>query len=152
MLSQNSLKTVLERIDHAVVLADTSGSFVMWNKAAEKILGLPETKKNVELWKDHFKIFKIDGTMYSHNELPIIRAAVLGQVVEKEKLYLTGGGEKGRHLEVEAFPLEDLDGRRIGGAASFKDITEHVNMEKLIDDLLVTFNKMKSLLGNNFFS
>ncbi len=152
MLTQNSLKTVIERIDHAIVLADTTGSFVMWNKAAEKILGLPESKKNVNLWKDHFKIFKPDGTMYSHNELPIIRAAVFGQHVEKEKLYLTGGTTPGRHLEVEAFPLEDLNGKVIGGAASFKDITEHVNMEKLIDDLLVTFNKMKSLLGNNFFT
>ncbi len=151
MLSQYSLKTILEKIDHAVVVADPQGNFVHWNSAGEKILGLPHDKKEVEQWSQFFKIVKQDGVLYQHEDLPIMRAT-RGESVEKEKLYLTGGTGTGKYLEVEAFPLINESGQIVGAAAAFKDISDHVKMERFADELMKALEGMKKLLNNNFFS
>ncbi len=150
MLSQSSLKTILEKIDHAVIIADTSGNFVHWNTAAEKILGLPHDKKEVEKWSEFFKITKPDGVMYNHDDLPIMRAT-RGESVHKEQLYLTGDGP-GKYLEVESFPLIDSNGVILGAAAAFKDISDHKKMQRFADELWLALEGMKKLLNNNFFS
>lgn len=148
MLTRESLKTILERIDHAVIIADKEANFVLWNNTATRLLGMTADIKDKDEWQNHFKIFKPDHTMYNSESLPIMRA-LNGEDVKAERLYISNTQV---HLQVDAFPVKSPEGVILGAAASFKDITDNIRINQMVDELQATFEKMKILLGHNFFS
>lgn len=152
MLNESILKNVVEKINHAIIISDTQGNFLLWNDSAKDILGMRPAIVKQEVWDSYFGIFKLDGTKYETHELPIMKATK-GIETKKERLYLTDGitGE-GRYLDVDAFPVIDTNGNIVAAAASFNDVTKTMKIENAIEELENRFSHIIVLLQNSFFT
>ena len=117
-------KLVLDNMGEGLVAADQEGHFLLWNNAAQKLMGRGAADLPTEQWTPYYKVFLPDGiTPYPPDQLPLVRA-LRGESVTVELIVQPPGTEMGRLMEVTARPLKDsLDNLR-GGVAVLRDITE----------------------------
>lgn len=146
MLNEYILKTVIEKVDHAIIVADKEGNFLLWNDTAAKILNLVPDRMDQEVWKDFFTIKKLDGSLYNNDDLPLMKAT-RGIISHKERLYINNPlNEEGCYLDVDAFPVLDDENNIIAAVASFTDVTSKITIERMVDELIGMFDKMKALV------
>ena len=66
---------VLDNLADGVVVADAAGNFVLFNQAAEKIMGLGAQQVPPGEWTKTYGIYKSDQvTPYPEDELPLVLA------------------------------------------------------------------------------
>jgi chemotaxis family two-component system sensor kinase Cph1 len=100
------------------------GKFVIWNTAAERILGLGSTDRPSEEWVGHYGLFLPDTvTPLPNDSLPVLRA-VRGEESTTEIFVRNRQLPQGAWIEVLAAPRRDKDGRICGGVAAFRDVTQ----------------------------
>jgi PAS domain S-box-containing protein len=127
------LQSVLQSMSDPVVVADEKGRFVLWNRAAERMIGVGPTDAPPEEWTRRYGCFLPDTvTPYSTEALPLYRA-LQGETVQELGIYIRNADiPEGVHLSVNASPLRDADGNLRGGVAVCRDVTErHRAQEKL---------------------
>jgi PAS domain S-box-containing protein len=127
--SERRLKVVLDTMSDGLVVADANGNFVIFNEAAESILGKGPVNVDRSLWQSHYGIFLADGVTPARQEaLPLTRA-MNGETVDRMELVVRNKQRPdGDFIEVSATPLQD-DGRQAGGVAIFRDISERKRAE-----------------------
>src|SRR5262249_24941653 len=54
------LQSVLDSMAEGLVATDEKGKFVIWNPAAERILGLGATNEGSTKWSEHYGLFQDD--------------------------------------------------------------------------------------------
>lgn len=130
------LRSILDSMSDGVVVADEHGSFLEFNPAAERILGLGRRDVPPEQWAREYGIYLPDRrSLYPTDELPLVRA-IRGEDVERERLYVCRpGSEEGRWISVNASALRDQTGAIRGGVAMFRDITKQVASERALQRL-----------------
>ncbi len=78
------LQSVLDSMAEGLVAADEQGKFVIWNPAAEKILGMGATDLPSQEWTEHYGLFLTDTvTPFPTDQLPMVRA-IRGEVSTTE--------------------------------------------------------------------
>ena len=119
------LQSVLNSMADGVIMADETGTFRVWNPAAEHILGSGPAKRTVGHWSDDFTICLPDGvTAYPPEDIPLARA-IRGESVTGATLFLKCRSQgDDLWLDVSARPLRDEMGLVKGGVVVFRDITE----------------------------
>jgi signal transduction histidine kinase len=118
------LKLVLESMGEGLIAADLEGHFLLWNDAANKLMGRAAIDLPTEQWTPHYKVFLADGiTPCPPDRLPLVRA-LCGESVKVELMIQPPEPEPGKSIEVTARPLNDARGNRRGGVAVLHDITE----------------------------
>lgn len=119
------LTSILNSIADGVIVADQKGRFLVWNPAADRIVGMGPVEKPAESWTEAYGIFKTDRTTpYPAEELPL-RRAIRGETVADVELFvLNQSREQGAVLSVNGTPLLDADGQIQGGVVVFRDVTE----------------------------
>ncbi|MGC3976387.1 MAG: PAS domain S-box protein [Nitrospira sp.] len=119
------LQSVLNSMADGVVMADETGTFRVWNPAAEQILGSVPAKRTVGHWSDDFTIFRPDGhTPYPVQDIPLARA-IRGESVTGATLFLKRRSQgDDLWLDVSARPLRDEMGLIKGGVVVFRDVSE----------------------------
>lgn len=118
-------ESVLHSMADGVVMADESGTFQVWNPAAERIMGAGPTVGGMSRWSEHYGLFLLDKTTpYPSEDLPLVRA-IRGESVTNVLVYLRSPAHhpEGAWLSVNARPLRDESGQLKGGVAVFRDIT-----------------------------
>jgi signal transduction histidine kinase/ActR/RegA family two-component response regulator len=125
------MRSILHGIVEGVAIADQSGKLLLFNSAAQEIIGMPLTDVPLGRWPLHYGCFLPDRTTpYPAEQLPLARA-ILGMEVDREEIYLRNAQKpEGAWLSVSGRPLRDEHGMLWGGVVSFRDITEHKRAEE----------------------
>jgi len=133
------LQSVLNSMTEGLAAVDERGNFVLWNTAAEKILGMGATDLPSQEWAEHYGLFLNDTvTTFPPDQIPLVRA-VRGEVSTTEMFVRNSQLAEGAWIEVSAGPLKDRQGAVRGGVAAFRDITQsradEREIRKLNDEL-----------------
>ena len=151
MKSDNSfLKDVLDNLADGIVVADAAGNFVLFNQAAEKIMGHGAQQVPPREWTNAYGIYKSDQvTPYPADELPLV-LAMKGETVIDELLFIKNPTNlEGRWINVSANPIYNDQDEITAGAVIFKDVTERVKtLEQLELDYLLIRNDIRSYQVN----
>ena len=122
-----------------LVAADEQGKFILWNPAAEKIVGLGSADLPPEEWSAHYGVYLPDTvTPVPPGETPLERA-VRGEASNSEIFLRNPGLNRDVWLEINGSPLRGKDGVLRGGVTAFRDITrrkaDELEIQKLNEDL-----------------
>jgi PAS domain S-box-containing protein len=107
------------------VVADTDGKFLIFNPAAEGILGIGAIQTGVEHWSQQYGLFLTDKTTpFPPEDLPLARA-LRGQSVDDGEVFVRHARKPdGLFLSVSARPLRDDAGVITGAVAVFRNVTK----------------------------
>jgi len=127
------LELILGSIADGVVVADSNGKFLLFNAAAEQVLGIGATETAPEQWSDRYGAYMPDTvTQYPPDQLPLVRA-MRGESVDDVELYIRNTQvPTGRLISFTGRPLKRADGALQGGVIVFHDRTERKRTEELI--------------------
>jgi PAS domain S-box-containing protein len=125
------LQLILDSMTDGVAVADARGQFLVFNRAAEQILGVDAGTTGPAGWSDLYGLFVEDGmTPFPPMELPLARAIRGEEVRDVVMMTRNPGRPEGAWLKVSARPLQDPKGVLQGGVALFSDITEGRRLEE----------------------
>jgi PAS domain S-box-containing protein len=127
------LQLILESIADGVVVADSKGKFLLFNAAAEHVLGIGATDTAPAQWSDQYGVYLPDTvTQYPSDQLPLVRA-MRGENVDAAELFIRNPRvPDGRLLSVNGRPLKRADGALQGGVVVFHDLTERKRAEEAL--------------------
>jgi PAS domain S-box-containing protein len=133
------LRSVLDSMAEGLVAADEQGKFVIWNPAAQKILGLGASDLPSQKWTEHYGLYLADTvTPFPTDQLPLVRA-IRGETSTAEMFVRNPAVAGGVWIEASGGPLKDKDGTVRGGVVAFRDITQRRaaegEIQKLNDEL-----------------
>ena len=129
------LQSVLNSMAEGLVAADDQGKFIIWNGAAEEILGLGPANLPLSEWSEHYGLFLGDTvTPFPSEQLPLARA-VRGESCMAEMLVRNYNVAKETWIEVSGRPLRGKDSVTLGGVVAVRDVTQRKADEKEIRKL-----------------
>jgi PAS domain S-box-containing protein len=129
------LQSVLDSMAEGLVAADEQGKFLIWNRAAEKIVGHGPADLPTEEWSKHYGNYLPDGvTLFPTEQLPLVRA-IHGETSTTEIFLRNPKVAEGTWIEARGAPLKDQDGTVRGGVVAFRDITQRKADEREIRKL-----------------
>ncbi|MGA9967174.1 MAG: PAS domain S-box protein [Terriglobales bacterium] len=129
------LQSVLDSMSEGLVVADENGKFIIWNPAAEKIIGLGAASVPSDQWTSHYGIFLPDTvTPFPAGQNPLLRA-IRGEVCSAEMFLRNPELSEGVWIEASAGPLRDKHGVLRGGVTAFRDISKRKADEREIRKL-----------------
>jgi PAS domain S-box-containing protein len=129
----NILMSVLNSIAEGVVVADEEGRFVVWNPAADRIIGLGPMDKPTDVWPQVYGLFQTDRvTPLAPDQVPLARA-IRGETVTDVEMYVKNRSRSdGVLLRASGAPLVDADGQIQGGVVVFRDVTRQKAAEEAL--------------------
>jgi two-component system sensor histidine kinase/response regulator len=129
------LQSVLDSMSEGLVTTDEQGKFVIWNPAAERMVGLGAAGVSIEEWSSHYGLYLPDTvTPFPVEENPW-RRALQGEVSTAEMFLRNSELGRGIWIESSASPLRDKGGALRGGVVAFRDITQRKTDEREIRKL-----------------
>ena len=129
------LQSVLDSMAEGLAVADEQGRFIIWNPAAERILGLGATNLSSQQWSEHYGLFLADMvTPFPSDQLPLVRA-IRGEASTAQMFVRKPELAGGVWIEASAGPLKDKHGMVRGGVVAFRDITQKRTSEHEIQKL-----------------
>jgi PAS domain S-box-containing protein len=133
------LQSVLNSMTEGLVAADQAGKFLLWNPAAEKIIGMGAADLSPAEWSTHYGAYAADTvTPFPNEQNPLLRA-IAGETSRAEIFFYNRELDHGVWIECNGSPLRDRDGAVHGGVAAFDDITQRkaneLEIRRLNDDL-----------------
>jgi signal transduction histidine kinase/CHASE3 domain sensor protein len=134
------LQAIIESLPVPVrLIVPPDGNTVLQNHAAEHLF--PTDEWNALRPEDraaHYGFTRPDGTAYTHEEFPSVRALTHGQVVREEEMLAEIPGQ-GRHsLLVSAVPLRDDRGNITIAAVVLQDVTRMRELDARKDEFIAT--------------
>jgi len=130
------LESILTGMADAVVVADLTGKFLLFNPEAERLLRMGQADIPVEQWSDHYGCYLPDEvTPYPPHDLPLARA-IRGEEVHGAMLFVCHDGlPDGLWLSVNGRPMRDDSGTIRGGVVVMRDVTAQVRASRRRDAL-----------------
>src|SRR5712692_4973460 len=129
------LQSVLDSMAEGLVAADEYGKFLIWNRAAERIVGYGPADISTPEWSEHYGSYLPDGvTPMPTEQLPLVRA-IRGEVSTTEIFLRNPKVTQGAWIEASGSPLRAKDGTVHGGVVAFRDITKRKADERQIQQL-----------------
>ncbi|MGA2813747.1 MAG: PAS domain S-box protein, partial [Candidatus Acidiferrum sp.] len=127
------LQSVLDSMVEGLVAADENGKFILWNPAAEKIIGLSAANVPPEEWSAHYSTYLPDMvTLFPPEQNPLLRA-IRGEVSTALMFLRNPELSRSAWIESNGSPLRDKDGVVRGGVVAFRDITQ-----RMVDELEIS--------------
>lgn len=146
------LKSILDSMADGVVVVDDQGQFLLFNPAAERMLGVGHGNLRPSQWPEHFGLFLPDRiTPYPSEHLPLVRA-MHGEQVDRAELFVRpGSGPAGIWLSTSARPLIDEKGQTRGGVAVFHNATRRKQAEEALRQSEALYQSLIDALPLHFF-
>ncbi len=118
------LLAIIETMPECVIiLSAPEGSVYMANKAAKDLCGLNGSADG--LFINHIKQFEMldaDGNTLLPENMPLMRALIIGETCVREELMMRGNG-RDLFLLCNSVPIKDDDGNITGALSVFQDIS-----------------------------
>jgi PAS domain S-box-containing protein len=119
------LQSILDSMAEGLIAVDEQGKFLIWNPAAERIVGLSGANVPPEEWSAHYGAFLPDTvTPFPTDQTSLVRA-IRGEVSSAEIFLRNPEREQGVWIESNGAPLRDKNGTLRGGVVAFRDITQN---------------------------
>ncbi|MEY4544081.1 MAG: hypothetical protein RL685_276 [Pseudomonadota bacterium] len=119
------LRSVVATVAEGVVVTDAQGEFILWNPAAEAILGTGSVHVPIRQWPERLGL-RFGNTLapVSPDQGPLVMA-LAGHVVDEHGTFLIGDGsaQSDRHVTINARPLKE-GGAVTGAVAVLRDVSE----------------------------
>ena len=134
-LETQLLQLILGGIGDGVVVADENGRFLIFNDAAERILGIGATESQPKEWAKRYGVFLADTvTPCPPDQVPLTRA-IRGESVDDAELFIRHAERPdGLWIEVNGRALHDAKGRLCGGVVVFRDISPQKKAQDVLAD------------------
>jgi len=125
------LQSVLDCMGDGVVVADPDARFLVFNPAAQRILGHGRIDSPPEEWSRRYEIYLPDQvSTYPVEDLPLMRA-IRGESIDQAELFIAyPSRDDGTWIHVTGRPLRDEHGELKGGVVVFHDITRRKKSER----------------------
>ena len=122
----NILVSILDCVPDGVVAADKNGQFLLWNPAAERIIGKGAMDSKPHEWAEAYGDFLPDMmTPFPTDEMPLVRA-IRGESTDAMEMFVRHEQvPEGIYISVTGIPLKDEKDDLVGGIAVFHDVTQH---------------------------
>ena len=119
------LQSILSSMADAVIVADKQGNFLVFNPAAERMLGQGPTQIAPSEWSQRYGLYLPDRvTPFPADQLPLARA-IRGEEVNNVEIFVQHEkAPNGVWTRVNGRPLRGADGKVAGGVIVCRDITE----------------------------
>jgi PAS domain S-box-containing protein len=130
------LNSIVESVAEGVVVADEEGQFLVWNRAAEAIMGPATTRLGPDGWPRDLRGPDRETPIHA-DEVPLVRA-MRGESVDRMELFVQ---DERVWLSANARPLRDENGAVRGGVMVLRDVTA----EKAAQAQLMTSDRMASV-------
>jgi PAS domain S-box-containing protein len=125
------LSLVLESMGDGLVVADEHGRFLVFNPAAERIIGRGLTDTAPDEWTRHYGLFLPDGrTPFPVQDIPLARALRGEESNQVEMFVRNPQVPDGVFISVTGRPLRDEQGVLRGGVVVFRDSTASKRFEQ----------------------
>ena len=130
------LRCVVDSISDGIVVADKAGKFLLFNSAAERILGVGPADGALEDWPSTYAPLRPDArTPLPREERPLVRA-IHGEQTDAILMFVRNAMiPSGIHLSAIGSPLRTEDGSVEGGVVVFRDITEAKRTEERLSQV-----------------
>ena len=129
--NEDVLQTVIASMADGVVVADVEGNFMLFNAAAENIVGVGMVDAPPEEWTDQYGLFHPDRkTHIATEDLPLVRAMNGKRTTDMEIFVRNEKRPDGVYIVVNGTPMTREAGGHIGGVAVFHDVTEKRRVEE----------------------
>jgi PAS domain S-box-containing protein len=143
------LQSILDGMSDGVAVANLAGEFLVFNPAAERLLGKGPVATSPAEWTAQYSIYRADGSgMLPPGEVPLARVLRGESIDDAEVLVRRPGAPDGALLSVTGRPLRNGD-EVYAGVVVFRDITENRRAEaslrrlaaivELSDDAILTY-------------
>ena len=126
----STLRSMLNSMGDAVVVADQQGKFLFLNAPAEQLLGIRSSHTSLSIWAQTWDVFLSDQiTPYPLAGFPLTRA-IKGEIPDATEVFVkSASSSQGSWFSVTARELTAVDGQRQGGIAVFHNITRLKQVE-----------------------
>ena len=133
-MARDFLETAIAQSPSGILIADAPDVTIrIANKAALDIRGSNsglltgiDVAKHSEVWQT----FRLDGSPYPSEELPLSRAVLNGEVTKDEDLIIRDHAGNKKWVKVNAAPIYDTQGSLTAGIVIFHDITDQKMFEE----------------------
>jgi two-component system cell cycle sensor histidine kinase/response regulator CckA len=125
------LEFILSSLSDGVIVARPNGRIILFNAAAERLLGTAPTNVPPAEWSTRFHLYLPDKvTLFPAEQLPLARA-IRGETARDVEMFVHNPAvPEGLWLSVSATPLQDAAGRLRGGVAVIRDVGERKRSEE----------------------
>ncbi len=119
------LQVIVDSIGDGLILANSDGEFVIFNRAAQEIFGSLSNERSPKEWSSTYGIYLPDQqTLFPAAELPLAKAIRGEYVTDVEMFVRRVQTEEGRWISISGFPVVDISSEITGGVITCRDITE----------------------------
>ena len=127
-------EAVLENLTDGIVACDTDGRLTVFNRAMQRLHGIPSRDVSAGRWREHYDLFHADGvTRLRPHEEPLQRA-LRGEDVRDEEIVIVPK-RGGRRVAVHnGQAITDEGGRRLGAVVALHDVTQRKAAESRLAD------------------
>jgi signal transduction histidine kinase/CheY-like chemotaxis protein/CHASE3 domain sensor protein len=123
--SRVTLDSILDSLADGVVVADAAGKFVVFNPAAQRLLGRGATDADPSAWSETYGCFYPDAVTPFPAELLPLALAIRGESSDDLELHVRRHDRsEGIALDFSGRPILAADGSLRGGVVVFRDISE----------------------------
>jgi len=135
-LSGAVLAAIVNSLTDGVVVAGTDGQFILFNAAAERMLGIGARQVGPEQWSATYGVYRSDGvTPFPADELPLVRA-IRGETVHDCEVLIRNDRLAGDlWLSINSGPVLDETGAIRGGVIVFRDVSAKKSEMRLMQML-----------------
>jgi PAS domain S-box-containing protein len=146
------LRSILDGMSDGVVVVDQQGKFLLFNAAAETMLGIGASDVPPERWTEHYSLYLPDRvTPFPTEQLPLVRA-MRGEPVDRCELFVRlASGLAGVWLTAAARPLRDAKEQLCGAVAVLQDSTRRKQAEAALRESEALYQSLMEALPLNFF-
>ncbi|WP_019503749.1 PAS domain S-box protein [Pleurocapsa sp. PCC 7319] len=132
---KNFLQALLDNLSDGIVSCDENGFLTLFNKATQKLHGLPHQAIPANEWAKYYDLYLPDGkAIMSQDDIPLFRA-LQGESVRDVEMMIIPKQGKPRIILANGDPIVDRHGKKIGALAAMRDITERRQAEKALAQL-----------------
>jgi signal transduction histidine kinase len=131
----NIYKAVIESISEGVAICDVGGVMSYFNPAAGRILGYGLMQSSPDEWAKMYGVFLPDKTTpFPTDQFPLARA-LKGESVDAVNMYIHNEHkQEGLFIKVNADSIKNKEGKIIGAAAVFEDISKEIELQRTKDE------------------
>jgi PAS domain S-box-containing protein len=123
------LNSILNSLNEGIVAADREGKCLLFNRQAEKILGMGRRDVDPSTWSREYGVFAENRVDFlAPNDNPLVRA-MAGEHAPQVEVFVRNEQVRGATVAITATPLGGGYNDITGGVAVLRDVTQQRELE-----------------------